>query len=127
MRVRSRFLVDEPGDFDDFTRRRLRGRKKLHGPRIVAGPVVDHEPCVGNCSRRRGIGLEFVRILVRMDQDADDRNVGAADLLGNAAVHPLCRNDLDRLGTRAGNCQRKNNQTADECAHGLGSFVRSFA
>jgi hypothetical protein len=83
---------------------RLRGREQLRHPRVVVDAVVDHDPRGRDGARDRWAGLEQMRVLVRIAEDAGHAHVGAADLAGDVAVEVLGRDDRDRgvRGLRAG-------------------------
>ena len=52
---------------------------------------------VGDLAHDAGRGLEQMRVLVRIAQDADDRDPVAADLPGDVAVEILRRHDGDLI------------------------------
>ena len=59
-----------------------------------------------------------MRILVRVVEDAGDRDLAAADLPGDVAIKVFGGDDFDRLGRRGGSGGDQNDEADHEMAHG---------
>ncbi len=100
MRVVARLPVRERGDLDDLARGRRRCGEQPHRPRVVADAVVDDEPGRRDRARGRGTGLELVRILVHIGEDAAHGHAVAADLPRDITIDVFGSDNLDRRGAR---------------------------
>ena len=98
MRIVARLAADELGDHDRPAAGFLVGAEQLLHPGIVVRAVDDNDPGVGQRLRGLRARLEEMRILIRIGQDAGDRNIGAADLGGDVAIEILGRDDLHGVG-----------------------------
>ena len=98
MGIVARFPLHQIGDDDDLAVRHRRGGEKIRHPRVVIGAAVDDEPGIGDRPRGRGTGLEGMRVLIRIGQDAGDLHRGPADLLRQIAVEILGGDDGEGLG-----------------------------
>ena len=58
-----------------------------------------------------------MRVLVGIGENADDRDVAAADLARDIAVEILGGDDRDRLGARGGHADAEHQQDQGKYAH----------
>ena len=122
VRIVAGLLVHEiRGDDRDPPGLRRHLEQSLH-PRVVVGAVVDDQLGRGDFADDGRRGLEQMRVLVGIAQDAGDRNLVAADLLRHVAVEILRRHDRDFAvgGARAGDGHQRNQKRhpePDDCLH----------
>ena len=95
VRIVAGLLVHEVGGDDHDAAGPGRHREQLFHPRIVVGAVVDDDLRGGDLADDGGRGLEQMRVLVGIAQDAGDRDPVAADLLRDVAVKILRRHHCD--------------------------------
>ena len=97
------WCIEIGGDDDGAVRASAKPQQLLH-PRIVAGAVEHHDLRGRDLAHDGGRGLEQMRVLIGIVQDADDSDAVAADLARDAAVKILRRHHGDLV---AGGLGRK--------------------
>ena len=130
VRIVAGLLVHEIGGDDHNAPGLRRHLEQPFHPRVVVGAVVDDHLRRGDLADDGRRGLEQMRVLVGIAQDAGDRNLVAADLLRHVAVEILRRHDRDFAAGRAGagegrKCDQQRRDESDGRLHRQG--LRSLA
>ena len=113
MRVVAGLRSDQIGDADHRAARLPFQPKQLLHPVVVSDPAVNDNVRVLHRLGRRRIGLKFMRVLVRIAENAGDIGGISGDLTGHAAVKIFGGNDIQGLRVKTSAGEQRSNRNGE--------------